>query len=180
MAIAPAEYRPHPRVGIFLSSLFVLVAGVLVWLGTVLTGDAADAMDGFVRLLFTAMPVRPFAWTLAAVFLLLGIRVAAKIMSKRPTLTISDRGLGLPDGTMVLWPEIASAESVHANTLQVTFRPRPAQSRDPEFSIGWRGRLTKKPPEHRIVVSAFDLGADPSVVAAAIAAASRQIESDAE
>jgi hypothetical protein len=180
MTIAPAEYRPNPRVGIVLSGLFAIVAGILIWLGVVLTGDAADAMDGFTRLLFTAVPVRLFAWTLAAVFLFLGIRIATKTMSKRPTLTISDLGLGLPDGTMLLWPEIESAEAVHASTLKVTFRPRPAQSRDPAPSIGWRGWLTRKPPEHRIVVSAFDLGADPSMVAAAIAAACRRIESDAE
>jgi hypothetical protein len=155
----------------------LVTAGVLLWLGTVLTRDAATAMDGFTRLLFTAVPVQLFAWTLAAVFVLLGVRIAQRSLSKRPTLTISDSGLGLPDGRVLPWQAIDSAEPTQAN-LQIRIAREPSRSPETPLAKGWRSRFSRRSTQNTIVMSAFDLGAHPSVVAAAIASARTNKQGD--
>ena len=168
--IARAEYRPSPKTGFFFACVFVAAAGALLWLGAILTRDSAAAMDGVTRLLFTAVPIRLFAWTLAAVFLLFGIRIVQKSMSKRPTLTISDSGLGLPDGRVLPWQSVASAQSTQGN-LEIRIARGPAGSEGVSGNVTRRGRFSRKPSQDTIRVSAFDLGADPSAVAATIASA---------
>jgi hypothetical protein len=168
--IADAEYRPGRKTGFFLASLMLGTAGVLLWLGAILTRDAATAMDGFTRLLFTAVPIRLFAWTLAAVFLLFGVRIAQRSLSKRPTLTISDSGLGLPDGRVLPWQAVDSAEPTRAN-LKIRIAREPPGSPVMPLTTGWRSRFSRRSTQNTIVLSAFDLGADPSVVVAAIASA---------
>ena len=59
-----------------LAGVWFVTAAILVWVGAVLTPDAAADMDGAQRILFTAIPIRPFAWVMAAVTVFLAIRTA--------------------------------------------------------------------------------------------------------
>lgn len=70
----PTEGLPRGVV----AGILVVTAVLLLWVGWVLPADAADAMDGFQRLVFTVIPVRPFAWVMAVVFLALAGRLLLK------------------------------------------------------------------------------------------------------
>lgn len=56
-----------------LAGAWFIAAAVLLGVGWVLAPDAADSMEGAQRILFTAIPVRPFAWAMALVFSGLGV-----------------------------------------------------------------------------------------------------------
>lgn len=74
---APAQ--PSGGGKVLLGGIFFVAALVLVWVGWALPADSASAMEGGQRLLFTVVPIRPFAWIMAVVFVWLGWRVVKSV-----------------------------------------------------------------------------------------------------
>jgi hypothetical protein len=74
----PTEYRPSPRATLLVTMVWVATAAVLFWLGTILGPEDREAMDGFALLLFTLVPIRLFSWTMAVVFLGIGVSTARR------------------------------------------------------------------------------------------------------
>ena len=166
------EYRPNRVLGLAFVALFLLTAAALIWVGAALGPEDVQAMDGFNRILFTAVPIRPFAWTGAIVFVLLGITIARRALRRQPTLSISSEGAILFPGRLLRWHDIASIQtkeseivitiSENALSHSSTFGSRP-------FRRLWaRGGAND---DCRVVLSSLALGASPTDVLAALEAA---------
>jgi len=63
---------------ILLSSIFLVTAAVLAFIGYALDQEDAANMEGLQRILFTVVSIRWFAWIFAVVFASLGILVLKK------------------------------------------------------------------------------------------------------
>ena len=159
------EYRPSTALGLAMSAVLLVTAIVLVWLGTILGPDDREAMDGLVLLLFTAIPIRLFAWTMAVVFLVIGGATARAVLRRTPTLRISQDGLTLRSGPPIPWSRLRSANLTADGLLELGLG-----SDDIEASKrrGLLARLVPGRAKNRIVLSSLDLGADPAEVAQVI------------
>ena len=140
----PKEFRPDRRVSGLAALLFVGTGAVLIWLGFVLAPSDREAMDGFQRLLFTIVPIKPFSWAMGLVFMALGLRVAYRGLRGPPSLVVSDAGLTLGAKGEVPWLAVARVSLPSPDSLLIEIL------RDTE-------------PE-RTVLSRFELGRDPEAV----------------
>ena len=150
------EYGPSRALGVSLTAVWLTTAGVLVWVGSVLGPESVDAMDGFTRILFTAVPIRVFAWTMAIVFAAIGLATARALGRPGPSLTLSADGVTLRSGAEIPWHRIDAVESEEfALRIRLT----------PEAATAGGGRWLGRRDPNRIVLSAFQLGGDPRAVA---------------
>lgn len=143
--MSDAAYRPSRGFGTFLVAVWILAGAVLLILGFVLDPSSTGAMDGFERLVFTVIPIRPFAWIMSAVFLGLGALTARRAFTGRPTLRLSESGLEMRDGRRIEWRDVAAAEALSEQRVRL---------------VVTRADL---PPE-AIELARFDLGSDVRTV----------------
>lgn len=145
--VDPLDFRPKRWVAVSLGGVFGAAACLLVYVGWVLGPNDVEAMDGLRRLLFTVVSIQWFAWAFAAVFALLGARVASVGFRVHPTLRIHPHGLSIGGGVPVPWTDLG----------EVRTRPKPEVL---EIDIG----------DRTLTWPAFELGADPRRVAELIVA----------
>lgn len=160
------EYRPNATLGYVFAGVFTATAAILVWLGIVLSPDDRAAMDGWTLLLFTVVPIPLFSWTAAAVFLILGVRIARRSMRAQPTMLVSDAGVTLPTGTLVPWSRLASVKASETELRLTLLANSDAPPKTPKLWLVWLRWLRRD--EDKIILSSFELGADPAAVAEAI------------
>lgn len=158
------EYRPHVVVGIVFAGVFVLTAAVLIWIGSILGPEDVSAMDGFPRLLFTAIPIRPFSWVCAALFLFLGYLQAQRTFRAEPTLQISDSGLTFADGTSRPWLELDSVEANKEGSLTLIFVDDRASDSMTGKNDGLKARRSSHKKSNRKTLSGFELGTETEAV----------------
>ncbi len=73
-----ASDRSSRIVLLALASVLLLAALALIWAGAVLEPSDREAMEGGQLLLFSLVPIRPFAWVMAAVFALLSVALGVR------------------------------------------------------------------------------------------------------
>ncbi len=160
------EYRPKTSLAFACAAIFVVTAAILVWLGIILSPDDRAAADGLTRILFTAIPIPLFAWAAAAVFTVLGLLVARRSFRADPTLIVTETSVTLPNGKVIPWSQVASAKA-HENALLLILVADPqAHRKPPRPRPRWLRWLGCGRDENHLVMSSFDLGADPAAVAA--------------
>jgi hypothetical protein len=165
------EFRPGRSRGWLFATLFLLAAAALVWTGAVVTDDARSAMNWPEQLLFTVVPIRGFAWLGAAVFLALAVLVVVRSRRTAATLVVADATLTLPEGTVVAWRDVRSVRAVRQDRIDIGLPS--GVVRTPAHRLRSLLRFwTHRPPTDQVSISAFDLGADPHVVAALLRARS--------
>lgn len=165
-AVGPQEYRPNKSLGIVFAVIFVVTALVLVWVGVVLRPDDRAAMDGLTRILFTVIPIRLFSWTAAAVFAFLGVRIARRAIRAEPTLIIAEADVTFPTGKVIPWSQVTSAEVDKNDLLVIVTALGRAEQTTPNARLSWLRWLGRGQDPNQVVLSSFDLGADPGTVAA--------------
>jgi len=159
------EYRPNVYLAFAFAAIFVVTAAILVWLGAILRPEDRAAMGGLTLILFTAIPISLFSWAAAAVFTVLGLRVVRRSLRAQATLIVSETNVTLSNGKVIPWSQVASAKA-HDNALLLTvvadtqIHPKPARPR--RMWLRW---LVRARNESQVVMSSFDLGADPAAVA---------------
>lgn len=112
-------YRPSRAFGLFLVAVHVATSALLFFLGFVLDASSTEAMDGFERLLFTVIPIRPFAWVMAVVFLGLGLATVRRVFFGRPTLLLAEDGLETRDGHRITWKEVGRVDVLDDKALRL-------------------------------------------------------------
>lgn len=161
------QYRPTVLAGLVLTGIFAATAIILAWLGMILDPSDVDAMDGFTRVLFTAVPIRLFSWAGAAICLLFAGAIARRTFRSAPTLVLSESGLVIHERPRVPWSDIRAADVTRGGVLRIVVDRRGATERldaAPALSRQRRSRTDQR----SVTLSSFDLGADPSLVAAEI------------
>jgi hypothetical protein len=135
----------------------IAAAGLLIWVGAVLTPDDISTIDGLEGLLFRYVPVGPFTWIGGAVFASLGVRMVFKAIRAETTLRLTSTGVVLPGGAEAAWHQIVGAQASRKDDLLT---------------------LEVDLPEGRrsVRLSAFDLGASPQEVAAELARQRSRLE----
>ena len=160
------EYRPNTSLAFAFAAIFVVTAVILAWLGMILSPDDRAATDGLTRILFTVIPIPFFGWAAAAVFTVLGLLVARRSFRTDPTLIVTETSVTLPTGKVIPWSQVASAKA-HENALRLILVADPqAHRKPPRPRSRWLGWLGRGRDENHLVMSSFDLGADPAAVAA--------------
>ena len=150
--------------GLLISSVWLLTAGILAWLGLILGPEDQEGIDGVARLLFTVVPIRVFSWTMAVLFLWMGILTANRVFRGDPTLVICAEGLRLRSGRQVRWKEIDRIEVRRNGMLEVVM----VGSRElPQRNRLWKrfARAQSENDRRPILLSPFELGAAPTKVA---------------
>ena len=148
----------------FAASVWIVAALTLAWVGAVLGPESRSGMDGFALLFFTVVPIRPFSWIMAVVFVVLGVSVGRRAFRGAPSLVISPDGLTLPRGDVVSWSAVRSAILDAHGNLVIEF----AASDGVRSEKRWIGRIRQ--PRQRgerepVTLSSFDLGTDPAAIA---------------
>jgi len=154
LATDTKTYRPNRAYTVFLSLLLLTTAALLVWLGVILAPEDREAMDGIQRLVFTVVPIKPFAWLGGAVFALLGVRLAIRGGRSRPSLVVSADGFSIGGGELKPWSDMTAASTPRPEHLLLDVVRSPEESAASE----------------RVLFSQFDLGEDPMAVLAEIKA----------
>ncbi len=157
-------YRPRRMAAAILAGAFIVGAAALAVVGMVLVPNDLKALEGFQRLLFTVVPVRPFAWACAVVFLILAARIWLRSLSTEPTLVVSDTGLILRDGQRISWADIDAVEVTAQDILRITRASAPgttSQSTNPPRR--WNP-FQRKRGAVEVCLSAFELGTAPGQV----------------
>ena len=127
----------------------IAAAGLLIWVGSILTPDDVSTIDGLEGLLFRYVPVGPFTWIGGAVFASLGVRMVFRAIRAETTLRLTTTGVTLPRGTETAWDQVVDAR---------------ANRKDDLLTIEVEGAEGSR----TVRLSAFDLGASPHEVAAEI------------
>lgn len=147
------HYRPSVPATLAQASIWIVVAVLLFWIGSVLGPESRAGMDGFTLLLFTVIPIRLFSWSMAVVFGAMGALTLRRTFSGAPTLTLSDQGMRLRSGRDVAWDDVLGVRLDDEGALQVSLAP------DPEAARGgsrW-SRMFQSPPD-QLSFSGFELG----------------------
>ena len=100
-------YGPNRTFAMVAVSVFIGTAFALAWLGTALGPKDLGAMDGFQKLLFTVVPIRPFSWVFSAVFGFFGVRLGLRGWRARPSLIISTQGFSVGTGALQPWSQLS-------------------------------------------------------------------------
>ncbi len=145
------------------AAVWIIAAVSLAWAGAVLGPESRSGMDGFVLLLFTVVPIRPFSWVMAVVFVGQAIKVGSRAFRGTPSLVISSDGLTLPRGDVAPWPAVRSAALDAQGNLVISLRTRD-NARDNERWLERVRLLRRKGEEESVTLSASDLGTDPAGV----------------
>lgn len=159
--VEPLSWSPSRGIALLNIVLLLGTAALLLWIGSVLGSDAVDAMDGFERVLFTLVPIRPFTWVMSVIMTALGLKVAHYAFAGEPSLRLDAGGLRFRDGTTVGWDDVEVLDPEHSATLRLT------ASAFMSTGSGRASRKARTTPDGRPVreLSSFDLGEDPRVVA---------------
>jgi hypothetical protein len=159
------EYRPNKTLGFAFAALFILTAAILLWVGSILGPDDVASVDGFNRILFTVVPISLFSWAGASVFTVLGLLIARQSLRTDPTLTISDDGATLANGTAIQWSDVISVEAKESELVLTIAEDVTGNGNEPRKTkarrTSWWRRGTS---DHRLVMSSLALGADPARV----------------
>ncbi|MEM7414144.1 MAG: hypothetical protein AAF389_01535 [Gemmatimonadota bacterium] len=142
-------YRPSRAFGWFAVIVWLVAAAVLFGLGFILEPSDREAMDGFQRLFFTIVPIKPFAWVMSIVFVALGVSTGRRAFSGRPTLRLTEDALHTRDGDHFAWEDVAEVEIVKGPVLKVSLH-----------------RLHDAP--RQLKLGPFELGTSPEEVAAEV------------
>lgn len=148
-----------------LCAIFFVTAAILIWVGFVVQPDDRAAMEGFTRLMFTVIPIPLFSWTAATVFTILGIRIARRTLRTQPTLIASQSGLTLPSGAIIPWLQVKSAEVAENSTIKIAIGDPDSDPVPPHVGPIWRRWFGGGTDEDLVILSSFELGADPATVA---------------
>ena len=95
----------------------IAAAGLLIWVGSILTPDDVSTIDGLEGLLFRYVPVGPFTWIGGAVFASLGVRMVFKAIRADTTLRLTTTGVTLPRGTEAAWDQVVDARANRKDDL---------------------------------------------------------------
>ncbi len=162
-------YRPNRTFSLTMASVFVGTAGVLAWMGAVLSQADLEAMDGFQRAFFSVVPIRPFSWVFAGVFAFLGVRLGIRGWRARASLVISEGGFSVGTGELQPWSRLQSATNPKGDHLVLQLLPPGTSGSGDEGQAppgpGSKPRSTRVT---RVTLSQFDLGDHPKAVAEAI------------
>jgi hypothetical protein len=159
-----AEYRPRAVVGLLVAFVWFLTAGILAWLGFLLGPEDREALDGFVLLLFTIVPIRTFSWTMALVFLWMGVGTVHRIFIGEPALALSEDGIRIRTGRALKWREIESINLQSDGILRID--PVAAQDQPALRGLGrWLSLLRTEGGRGPIFLSSHELGASTDHVA---------------
>lgn len=139
----PLIYRPRAGVAAFLGGVFLVTAAILLFLGWILGPDDVSAMDGVQRLLFNLVSIRWFSWIGALAFGLLGARIVSVMFRTEAALEIRDAGLTIRGEGPIPWLAVGE--------VRVRRKPEVLEVEIGDRTLRW---------------SPFELGADPSAVAA--------------
>jgi hypothetical protein len=161
------EFRPRTGLSIFLIGICLVVSVLLFWVGGLLGHESVKDMDPLYALFFSVIPIKPFAWTGAAIWLGIGGIVARNLLSGRPSLVLSEHGIE-HSGVVVPWTEVTGVRMLKDTHLAIDVV-------DPEALImrrGWVRRLAAR-MNHRqsgtpIVLGANEAGGDAQVLLAAL------------
>ena len=140
-----------------------MAGAALAWAGAVLGPGDREAMDGLALLIFTFVPVRPFAWTFALIFGGMGLNVVRRIVTGRPTLLLTKETLTLPSGVAVSWSDVRAASVTKKDILVVELVSDSGVLKQ-GYKPGWRRRIGRNSEVGKITISAFELGSNPTDV----------------
>ncbi len=161
------EFRPRKSTGLFLAGVLIVTGCIMIWLGFILNPADAEATDGIARLLFTVVPIRWFSWLFGLVFVLMGFQKFRQVFRDAPVLSLTEGGLILETGAVIPWTHIKSVEVSKDDILHIDIvRDRAPPDAESERLPGPRINSRNRP----VVLSSFELGEDPKIVAEAIEA----------
>lgn len=163
MGAETIAYRPNTAVGLVFSGAFFVTSAILIWLGAILGPNNVAAMDGFNRILFTAIPIWLFSWATAVVFAFLGFLIARRTLRTEPTLAASGDGLRLPTGKMTEWSNIQSIDALENELVLIVEKQEIDDARTPRSWVLNRLRQAGT-NDRKLHISSFALGACPEKV----------------
>ena len=158
------EYRPGVGPGLAVSGIWFATAGLVAWLGLILGPEDRAAMDGFALLLFTAIPIRLFSWTMAPLLAALGVYFVRRSLGGPPSLAVSPEGLSLRSGRRIPWTEIASVQVTKEGHLVIDVEV-PGSSGVSTRTWSWLKPFHRAASGRRVSLSPFDLGCGAEEVA---------------